>query len=63
VSDRLEKHPFNHIKKGNAPAVQKTFADIGMDAMPGTPEQFFTLARAEAGRWGPVIKTTGVKLD
>jgi tripartite-type tricarboxylate transporter receptor subunit TctC len=47
----------------SAPAVQKTFADIGMEAMPGTPEQFFSLARAEAGRWGPVIKATGVKLD
>jgi len=44
-------------------AVQKRFADIGMEAMPGTPEQFFALARAEAKRWGPVIKAAGVKLD
>ncbi|MGJ7545538.1 Bug family tripartite tricarboxylate transporter substrate binding protein [Variovorax sp. LT1R16] len=44
-------------------AVQKRFADIGMEAMPGTPEQFFGLARAEARRWGPVIKAAGVKLD
>ena len=44
-------------------AVQKRFADIGMEAMPGTPEQFFALARAEAKRWGPVIKSAGVKLD
>jgi hypothetical protein len=34
-----------------------------MEAMPGTPEQFFALARAESRRWGPVIKATGVKLD
>ncbi|WP_219211384.1 Bug family tripartite tricarboxylate transporter substrate binding protein [Variovorax boronicumulans] len=44
-------------------AVQKRFADIGMEAMPGTPEQFFGLARAEAKRWGPVIQAAGVKLD
>ncbi|CAN5815223.1 tripartite tricarboxylate transporter substrate binding protein [soil metagenome] len=44
-------------------AVQKRFADIGMEAMPGTPEQFFEMARAESRRWGPVIKATGVKLD
>ncbi|MBB1603911.1 tripartite tricarboxylate transporter substrate binding protein [Variovorax sp. UMC13] len=44
-------------------AVQKRFADIGMEAMPGTPEQFFGLARAEARRWGPVIQAAGVKLD
>ncbi|MDP9901238.1 Bug family tripartite tricarboxylate transporter substrate binding protein [Variovorax ginsengisoli] len=50
-------------KSFGTPAVQKRFADIGMEAMPGTPEQFRTLARAEAMRWGPVIKAAGVKLD
>ena len=45
------------------PAVQKRFADVGMEEMPGTPEQFRALARAESKRWGPVIKATGVKLD
>jgi tripartite-type tricarboxylate transporter receptor subunit TctC len=44
-------------------AVQKRFGDIGMEAMPGTPEQFRALALAESKRWGPVIKATGVKLD
>jgi tripartite-type tricarboxylate transporter receptor subunit TctC len=44
-------------------AVQKRFADIGMEALAGTPEQFHQLARAEARRWGPVIKATGVRLD
>jgi len=44
-------------------AVQKRMADFGMEAMPGTPEQFHTFARAEANRWGPIIQATGVKLD
>jgi tripartite-type tricarboxylate transporter receptor subunit TctC len=43
--------------------VQKRFADIGMEAMPGTPEQFKALSRAEAKRWGPIIKAQGIKLD
>jgi len=47
----------------STPAVIKRFADIGMDAMPGTPEQFHQLARAESRRWGPVIKAAGIKLD
>jgi len=47
---------------GNA-AVQKRFDDFGMDAMPGTPEQFAALARAESKRWGPIIKAQGIKLD
>jgi len=50
-------------KAFSAPAVQKRFSDFGMEEMPGTPEQFHTLARAESTRWGPVIKATGVKLD
>lgn len=46
-----------------APAVVQRMRDFGMEALPGTPEQFRAMARAEAGRWGPVIEATGVKLD
>ena len=38
-------------------------ADFGMEALPGTPEQFHAMARAEAKRWGEVIKAAGTKLD
>ena len=44
-------------------AVQKRAADFGMEVLPGTPAQFKAMARAEAGRWGPIIKSAGVKLD
>ena len=45
------------------PDVVKRMADFGMEALPGTPEQFHAMARAEAKRWGAVIKSAGVKLD
>ncbi|MGE8440071.1 MAG: Bug family tripartite tricarboxylate transporter substrate binding protein [Comamonas testosteroni] len=45
------------------PDVVKRMADFGMEALPGTPEQFHQLARTEAKRWGEVIKVAGVKLD
>mgnify|MGYP000668055469 CR=1 FL=1 len=45
------------------PEVVKRMADFGMEALPGTPEQFHAMARAEAKRWGEVIKAAGVKLD
>jgi tripartite-type tricarboxylate transporter receptor subunit TctC len=45
------------------PEVQKRFNDFGMEAMPGTPQQFFALSRAESQRWGPIIKAAGIKLD
>ena len=38
-------------------------ADFGMEVLPGTPAQFRSMARAEALRWGPIIKSAGVKLD
>ena len=45
------------------PAVVKRMTDFGMEALPGTPEQFRAMARAEAGRWGEIIRAAGVKLD
>lgn len=63
--------PTNVMQRLNAdlnkalgnPAVVKRMQDFGMEALPGTPEQFRTLARAEAKRWGEIIKAAGVKLD
>ena len=45
------------------PAVAKRMQDFGMEALPGTPEQFRAMARAEAQRWGQIIRAAGVKLD
>ena len=60
VTQRLNAH----LNKALAsPAVVKRMQDFGMEALPGTPEQFRALARAEAKRWGEVIKAAGVKLD
>lgn len=46
-----------------SPAVIKRMQEFGMEALPGTPEQFRSLARAESKRWGAIIKAAGVKLD
>jgi len=45
------------------PAVVKRMNDFGMEALPGTPEQFRAMARSESKRWGEIIKAAGVKLD
>ncbi len=50
-------------KAFSTPAVQKRFNDFGMEAMPGSPQQFAALARAESQRWGPIIQAAGIKLD
>ena len=46
-----------------SPAVGKRRQDFGMEALPGTPEQFRAMARAEAKRWGEIIQKAGIKLD
>lgn len=45
------------------PLVQKRFADFGMEALPGTPDHFFSLARAESQRWGQIIRAANITLD
>ncbi len=46
-----------------SPAVAKRMQDFGMEALPGTPEQFHAMARAEARRWGEIIQQAGIRLD
>ncbi|GKS77155.1 tripartite tricarboxylate transporter substrate binding protein [Acidovorax sp. SUPP950] len=46
-----------------SPPVVKRMQDFGMEPLGGTPEQFRAMARAEAKRWGEIIKAAGVKLD
>ena len=31
--------------------------------IPGTPEQFAAYIKSEQAKWGPLVATTGVKLD
>ncbi|SEB11521.1 tripartite tricarboxylate transporter substrate binding protein [Variovorax sp. YR216] len=50
-------------KAMQAPKVVKLFAEFGFEALPGTPEDFYKLARGENERWGRIIKTAGVQLD
>lgn len=45
------------------PSVVKRMQDFGMQALPGTPEQFRAMARAEAKRWGEIIQKAGIQLD
>lgn len=50
-------------KAMKSPKVTKLFADFGFEALPGTPQDFYKLSRAESERWGKVIKSAGVQLD
>ena len=46
-----------------SPALKRKLFDAGIDAGGGTPEAFAQLIKAEARKWGEVIKATGASVD
>jgi tripartite-type tricarboxylate transporter receptor subunit TctC len=45
------------------PELKKQFDAQGADILGGTPEQFSKLIRDDIGRWGPVVRASGAKVD
>jgi tripartite-type tricarboxylate transporter receptor subunit TctC len=52
---------INHVL--DSPDVRATFAKLGLDPRPGTPQDFANIIAAEAPRWAEIVKITGIKLD
>lgn len=45
------------------PGVRQKLVDAGIEPVTSTPEQFAEHAKAEAARWGEVIRKAGIKLE
>ena len=45
------------------PAVRTRFIDTGSDVLPGTPEEYGRIIRAELDKWGKVIRAAGIKVE
>jgi len=43
--------------------IKARFQALGLEPLPGTPEQMSAYARSERGRWGKLIRDNGIKLD
>jgi tripartite-type tricarboxylate transporter receptor subunit TctC len=43
--------------------VKERFATLGAEILASTPEQFGAFMRAEAKKWGGVIKSIGIKAE
>jgi tripartite-type tricarboxylate transporter receptor subunit TctC len=43
--------------------VKARFETLGLEALPGTPEQMAAYAKAERARWGTLIRANNIKLD
>jgi len=51
------------VKALGTPEVKERFAALGAEILASTPEQFGAFMRAEAKKWGTVIKSTGIKAE
>jgi tripartite-type tricarboxylate transporter receptor subunit TctC len=47
----------------NSTPVKDRFQTLGLEALPGTPEQMAAYAKSERARWGTLIRTNNIKLD
>jgi tripartite-type tricarboxylate transporter receptor subunit TctC len=47
----------------NATPVKARFQTLGLEALPGTPEQMSAYVRAERARWGALIRANNIRLD
>jgi tripartite-type tricarboxylate transporter receptor subunit TctC len=45
------------------PEVKKSLADLGVDVIGGTPEDFAAYIKSEIPKWTAIIKASGAKLD
>jgi tripartite-type tricarboxylate transporter receptor subunit TctC len=51
------------VKALQDPDVKKRFADLGVEAVSSSPEQFAAFIRAETGKYAKLIKEANIKID
>jgi tripartite-type tricarboxylate transporter receptor subunit TctC len=51
------------VKAIETPAVRERFQSLGLEAIPSSPQEMATYAKAEREKWGKVIQSKGIKLD
>lgn len=60
IIDRLNKELTAVL---NSPDIKETLFKQGLDAAPGTPEEFGAYMRSEMAKWAKVIKAAGIKAN
>ena len=59
----VDKLHADTVKALQDPDVKKRFADLGVEAVSSTPEQFAAFIRAETDKYAKLIKEAGIKID
>jgi tripartite-type tricarboxylate transporter receptor subunit TctC len=60
VIDRLNAAT---VQAAKSPEFIKRMTDLGYNIIPGTPEDMAKMLKAEVGRWAPIVKASGAKID
>jgi len=60
IVDRLNREIVAVLQ---SPEMRQSLEEQGYDVIPSSPEQFMALARAEAPRWGAVVKQSGATIE
>jgi len=58
-----DKFHADLVKAMADPDVKKKFADLGVDAVSSTQEQFVAFVRAEVAKYAKLIKEAGIKVQ
>ena len=59
----VDKLHADTVKALQDPEVRKRFADLGVEAVSSTPEQFAAFIRSETEKYGKLIKEAGIKTE
>ncbi|HXI38304.1 MAG TPA: tripartite tricarboxylate transporter substrate-binding protein [Burkholderiales bacterium] len=59
----VDKLNADTVKALQDPEVKKRFADLGVEAVSSTPEQFSAFIRAETGKYAKLIREAGIKIE
>ncbi len=51
------------VKGAKSPEFVKRMTDLGYNIIPGTPEKMADMIKVEIGRWTPIVKASGAKVD
>ena len=61
--DIVMKLNAESIKGANSKEFRERMEPLGFEIVTGTPERMADMLRADAARWAPVVKATGVKVE
>ena len=59
----IDKFHADMVKVIQDPDIKKRFADLGVEAVSSTPEQFVAFMRAEVAKYAKLIKDAGIKIE